>query len=137
MHRDHVMLAVLLAQVKLRGIEEISDELEFLMESGDGAIASSGAAGERQIAILSIEQMQRLESFAKQALFKPVITHITDNEDQWVPFLESDTPELVVPYPWERSTRAYCQKLFILFTNISFSGRRSSQENRDCQMSSS
>ena len=30
-HRDHVMLAALLAQVKLRGEEEITDEYEFLL----------------------------------------------------------------------------------------------------------
>ena len=30
------MLAVLLAQVKLRGIEDINEELEFLLESGQG-----------------------------------------------------------------------------------------------------
>ena len=107
LHKDEVMLAVLLAQVKLRGTEEISDELEFLLESGDGAVATGPSSAEKQISFLSVEQMQRLENFAKQALFKPVLTHIGDNEEQWVPFLESDAPELAVPYPWEPSTRTY------------------------------
>ena len=48
-----------------------------------------------------------LEKFAKSAIFKPVLTHITENQDQWVPFLESPTPELDVPYPWEPSTRMF------------------------------
>ncbi|GJE87844.1 dynein heavy chain protein 1 [Phanerochaete sordida] len=107
LHRDHVMLSVLLAQVKLRGVEEISDDLEFLLESGDGALAAgAGAAAEKPIAILSAEQMQRLENFSKHPVFKPVLQHIVENEDQWASFLESDTPELSVPYPWEPSTPA-------------------------------
>ncbi|KAI0090006.1 dynein heavy chain protein 1 [Irpex rosettiformis] len=106
LHRDHVMLAVLLAQVKLRGVEEIADELEFLLESGDGAPAAPGATTEQGLSILSFEQSQRLEKFAKSPIFKPVLTHITENEDQWVPFLESSTPELDVPCPWEPSTPA-------------------------------
>ena len=36
LHRDHDTLAVLLAQVQLRRIEDISEELEFLLESGQG-----------------------------------------------------------------------------------------------------
>jgi dynein heavy chain 1, cytosolic len=43
LHRDHVLLALLLAQVKLRGVEGISEEFEFLLESGDGLIASNTA----------------------------------------------------------------------------------------------
>ena len=41
-HRDHVILAVLLAQVELRGEEEIANEYEFLLESGEGAVAAPG-----------------------------------------------------------------------------------------------
>ena len=109
------MLAVLLEQVKLRGVEEITEDLEFLLESGDGALVPGAAAsGEKQIAVLSLEQMQRLEAFSKHPIFKPVMQHIVENEDQWVPFLESDTPELAVPYPWEPSTRTF---LIIIFAN--------------------
>ena len=121
LHRDHVMLAVLLAQVKLRGVEEISEDLEFLLESGDGALAAgAGASGEKQISVLSLEQMQRLENFAKHPVFKPVLQHITENEDHWVSFLESDTPELAVPYPWELSSRMYCLLNFRVCTDFAF-----------------
>ena len=103
LHRDHVMLAVSLAQVKLRGVEEFGDELEFFLESGDGAVASSTDA--LQSTILSPDQAQRLVTFAKTPMFKPVLTHLTEHEDEWVPFLESSTPETAVPKPWDPSTR--------------------------------
>ncbi|KAI0666280.1 dynein heavy chain [Trametes maxima] len=104
LHRDHVMLAVLLAQVKLRGIEEIADELEFFLESGDGAASANTDA--LQTTILSPDQAQRLVTFAKHPLFKPVLTHITEREDEWVGFLESSTPETSVPRSWDPSTPA-------------------------------
>lgn len=105
-HRDHVMLAVLLAQVKLRGIEEITDELEFLLESGDGIVTAGSSNPDLQkSSILSVDQKQRLETYAKQPLFKPVLTHVLQHEDEWIPFLESSSPENAVPSPWDASTR--------------------------------
>ncbi|KAF5378702.1 hypothetical protein D9757_010783 [Collybiopsis confluens] len=104
LYRDRVMLAVLLAQVKLQGSEEIADELEFLLESGDSVsgTASSGSA----VSFLSSEQGQHLDSFAKNSIFSPVIKHLNEHEDEWRNFLESNTPELSVPAPWEPSTAA-------------------------------
>ncbi|KAI0063221.1 dynein heavy chain protein 1 [Artomyces pyxidatus] len=104
-HRDHVVLAVLLAQVKLRGLEDITEEVEFLLESGDGAVAAAGSTGQA-ISALTTEQQQRLEIYAKQSIFKPVQTHIIEHEGDWIPFLQSATPELSVPTPWEPTTPA-------------------------------
>jgi dynein heavy chain 1, cytosolic len=104
LHRDHVMLAVLLAQVKLRGGEEdITEELEFLMDIGEGIVTSGGAA--QGGSILSPDQISRLENFAKHDLFKPVQRHIMENESDWIPFLESATPESAVPSPWDPTNR--------------------------------
>ncbi|KAF8807657.1 dynein heavy chain protein 1 [Phlegmacium glaucopus] len=107
LHRDHLMLAMLLAQVKLRGIEDITEELEFLLDSGDGlaSVAAVTQQGQNH-PLLSPDQLVRLESFAKHAIFKPVERHITDHEADWMPFLESSTPEACVPTPWEPSTAA-------------------------------
>ncbi|TFY72237.1 hypothetical protein EVG20_g758 [Dentipellis fragilis] len=106
-HRDHVLLAMLLAQVKLRGIEEISDEVEFLLESGEGVVPLAGSGStEPEISILSAAQRQRLDSYAKNSLFNPVRPHIASNESQWAAFLESDTPERSVPTPWDVGTPA-------------------------------
>ena len=113
--RDHVMLAVLLAQVKLRGVDEITDELEFLLESGDGIVPAPGAgsAGQQNFSVLTTDQALRLESFSKQPIFKPVQTHIMEHESDWIPFLEASNPELSVPSPWEPGSRKL--RLFFSF----------------------
>lgn len=108
LHRDHIMLAVLLAQVKLRGTEDISEELEFLLESGQGRAAAptSSFNGQSTTAMLSPDQITNLETYAKHSLFRPVSSHISENPDDWLPFLQSSNPESVVPLPWEPSTPA-------------------------------
>jgi dynein heavy chain 1 len=103
-HKDHVMLAVLLAQVKLRGLEDINDELEFLLETGDGSAAASISTN-RAIECLTAEQQQRLDTYAKHSLFKPVESHIIERQDDWVPFLSASNPESAVPIPWDPSSR--------------------------------
>ena len=103
-YRDHVVLAVLLAQVKLRGEEEIGDELDFLLDSGDGTAAASGLPTN---SVLTADQMLRLESYAKQPIFRPVRAHFSEHEKDWIPFLESSNPESCVPSPWEASSREF------------------------------
>ena len=111
LHRDHVMLAVLLAQVKLRGTEDISEELEFLLESGQGggSMQRDSFNGQQIAAILSPDQMSNLETYSKQSLFKPVLNHILEHSDDWLPFLHSSNPESNVPLPWEPSTCRFLQ----------------------------
>ncbi|KAG2045236.1 dynein heavy chain protein 1 [Suillus americanus] len=105
LHRDHVMLAVLLAQVKLRGMEDIGDGLEFLLESGQGIAVSTAPSTEHTTpSILTPDQMMHLESYAKQSLFKPVLNNILEHPDDWIPFLQSTSPESIVPTPWEPNT---------------------------------
>jgi dynein heavy chain 1 len=104
-YRDHVVLAVLLAQVKLRGEEELGDELEFLLDSGDGVPVATGSLSTSSV--LNTDQALRLEAYAKQPIFKPVQIHFSQHEAEWIPFLQSSNPELCVPSPWEPSTRKY------------------------------
>ncbi|KAI3615632.1 cytoplasmic dynein 1 heavy chain 1-like [Moniliophthora roreri] len=106
LHRDRVMLAVLLGQVKLRGVEEITDELEFLLESSDNVTATIAVPAGSQHPILTADQALRLDTYAKNTLFEPIQSHITENEDVWREFLDSNTPEGNVPMPWEPSTPA-------------------------------
>lgn len=101
LYRDHLLLAVLLAQVKLRGVEDIGDELEFLLEGGDALTTASPPSHDQEHSILSPEQVLRLRSFSRQTIFKPVESHIGDNVDIWVEFLQSSNPEKDVPTPWE------------------------------------
>ena len=116
LHRDHVMLAVLLAQVKLRSVEDIADELEFLLESGQGIIGKPNAfSGEHAVSsVLSSDQMMHLEDYAKQSLFKPVLSNVLECPEDWVPFLQSANPETIVPLPWEPTTRT-CPPLVCTF----------------------
>ncbi|KAG6914356.1 hypothetical protein DXG01_000842, partial [Tephrocybe rancida] len=104
LHRDNVMLAVLLSQVRLRGLEDIGDELEFLLESGESIVGSADTAS--HIDFLTLEQQLHLGNFAKQSIFQPVLGHIMEGGDSWIPFLESNSPETSVPTPWEASTPA-------------------------------
>ncbi|KAG9049343.1 hypothetical protein FS837_010557 [Tulasnella sp. UAMH 9824] len=101
LHSDHVLLAVLLAQIKLRGNEEhpVMDELEFLLESGEGPVGST--ANLESFAILSYDQQQRLNVFASHPMFKAVPAHLAANEQEWSTFLSSDTPESKVPWSWD------------------------------------
>ncbi|KAF8592026.1 dynein heavy chain protein 1 [Ramaria rubella] len=102
LHRDHVMLAVLLAQTKIRGTDEISEEMEFLLESGDGILPSaSGAGNSEQLSILSADQQQRLQAYSHHPIFKPVQAHMVEHEAEWASFLDSENPEVAVPWPWE------------------------------------
>ncbi|KAJ8096105.1 hypothetical protein PM082_000012 [Marasmius tenuissimus] len=84
LHRDRVMLAVLLGQVKLRGVEDIGDELEFLLESGDSVAMTTTPSSSHSL--LTPDQALRLESYAKNSLFKPE-THLIEHEDEWRAFL--------------------------------------------------
>ncbi|KIY66037.1 dynein heavy chain protein 1 [Cylindrobasidium torrendii FP15055 ss-10] len=106
LYRDHVMLAVLLAQVKMRGVEDFSEELEFLLESSDSVVASVTGSTVPEIGFLSTDQNLRLDNYSKQSLFKPVHGHIVDHEEDWQVFLKSSSPEDAVPMPWEPSTPA-------------------------------
>lgn len=103
LHHDHVVLAMLLVQVKLRGSEQdFAEELEFLLESGEGVGVPSNEAV--TFSILSVDQQRKLDAFAKNSLFKPVLAHIRDNEQEWESFLESSNPENVAPSPWDTAS---------------------------------
>ncbi|KAM0751755.1 hypothetical protein T439DRAFT_218203 [Meredithblackwellia eburnea MCA 4105] len=101
LHSDHLTLAVLLAQVKLKGTDADVDEADFnfLLEGGDGALVGDGSS---RIDFLDVNQNSRLQAFAKLPCFKEVHTHIGDpsNTPQWKQFLTSNTPEAAVPTVW-------------------------------------
>ncbi|GAA5974101.1 hypothetical protein JCM11641_003434 [Rhodosporidiobolus odoratus] len=100
LHSDHLTLAVLLAQVKLRGThEELEDhEFSFLLEGGDGAASSAGIEGP---AILDQVQQQRLNAFERLAFFKDVRAHVEQHEPEWKVFLAANNPEARVPTIWQ------------------------------------
>ncbi|GAA5960288.1 hypothetical protein JCM21900_000936 [Sporobolomyces salmonicolor] len=99
LHSDHLTLAVLLAQVKLRGAGNELDEHEFsfLLEGGDAAVTFGGGDAP---ALLDPTQKQRLQAFERLECFKDVKSHIAEHEDEWRKFLASNSPETVVPAVW-------------------------------------
>ena len=89
LHQDHVTLAMLLAQVKLRNVEDLTDEYEFLLEGGE-TVAMSSAQGVEATGsgLLTPEQEQRLLSHSRHIIFKPVQLQLRDRGDEWASFLE-------------------------------------------------
>lgn len=100
LHRDHVVLAVLLAQIKLRGEDDqtISNDLELLLDSADVSSSKTTPLGD---GLLSDDQKERLATFSKQPLFQPVESHIYENPGEWEAFLNANTPEKSIPSPWQ------------------------------------
>ncbi|KAJ3710576.1 dynein heavy chain and region D6 of dynein motor-domain-containing protein [Lentinula raphanica] len=101
--------------VVMKEVEQVTAEylpLAQACKSGDNVLAS--AASNENNTFLTTEQAQGLDSFAKNSVFKPVVTHLNAHEDEWRSFLESNTPEASVPMPWEPSTRRFYFLLLIL-----------------------
>ncbi|GAA6000808.1 hypothetical protein JCM10207_004669 [Rhodosporidiobolus poonsookiae] len=103
LHSDHLTLAVLLAQVKLRGTDDELDDHEFgfLLEGGTAPVTNGGWDGP---SILDESQRQRLRAFERLASFKDVGAHIGQHEDEWKAFLASNSPEALVPPIWKDLT---------------------------------
>lgn len=101
LYKDHLMLAMLLAQVKLKNVEDIEDEIELLLDD----VTSVSNTLNLDHPLLTADQVSRLQTFSKRPLFKVVEVHVAEHEEQWVTFLESPNPESCVPTPWEATTR--------------------------------
>lgn len=121
LHSDHLTLAVLLAQVKLRGSEVDFDEREFsfLLEGGE-LLSSSKDGGARVGSMLDEGQARRLEAFSKLACFREVRLSLVDRVDEWTAFVQSINPELSIPAKiWGDSDMSseslLYLRLFILF----------------------
>jgi dynein heavy chain 1 len=101
MHDDHVMLAVILAQIWAKEGDDPhaldSDEFDFLLEGGDVA---STAKVDTSASFLSMEQRQKVAAYQKLVFFKSFQAHLQANEAQWKQFLVSNTPESEVPVFW-------------------------------------
>ncbi|PWN87523.1 putative cytoplasmic dynein heavy chain 2 [Acaromyces ingoldii] len=105
MHHDHVMLAMLLAQIWAREGDDPDafegDEFDFLLEGGDVVGAPPPQTGGVLDELLNVEQRQRLTAYKRLALFRSVEQHIEGNGSLWRAFLESNSPENEVPVFWE------------------------------------
>ncbi|KAK0531052.1 dynein heavy chain [Tilletia horrida] len=115
-HGDHIMLAVLLAQIWDReggGSSDAAgnsalegDEFDFLLEGGDaipvGAapVEVGGALDE----ILSPEQKQRIMAYRRVKPLAKMEDHMRDQPDVWTAFLKAGEAEQMVPKCWESTS---------------------------------
>lgn len=119
-HKDHIVLATLLAQVAVRdgGDPKNRDALEgsefsFLLEGGDAPALSAGDNSNRvsigneegAMSKLDAEQRRRLQAFKRVAALKGLEDSLKDEEEEerWEEFLTGSAPERNVPQVWEDS----------------------------------
>lgn len=126
-HHDHVMLAMLLAQIKAReeGHADTldSEEYEFLLEGGNVAAAAAAASGGSDAAqanngstqrrgdgeveaMLDEEQLARVQVFKRLTFFRTIEEHMEANTNRWLAFLTSNSPETAVPNFWSQEEDA-------------------------------
>ncbi|KNZ46326.1 dynein heavy chain 1, cytosolic [Puccinia sorghi] len=105
LHRDHLMLAMLLAQLKARGLghEIDDDEYSFLLEGGS---ERAGRHPPTSFPFLSTEQQVHLQAFQRLPCFKDVIEHMGTQTEAWETFLKSVCPENEVPNIWPEASPA-------------------------------
>ncbi|MBW0465869.1 hypothetical protein O181_005584 [Austropuccinia psidii MF-1] len=98
-HRDHLMLAMLLAQVKIRGMgdEANEDEYAFLLEGGSERTSRYPPV---VLSFLNADQQTRLQAFQRLPCFKDVVAHISAETNSWEAFLSSASPENSIPEIW-------------------------------------
>ncbi|KAJ1022342.1 hypothetical protein NDA13_005252 [Ustilago tritici] len=118
-HQDHVLLAMLLAQIKAReeGHADTldSEEYEFLLEGGNVAAAASGSNDITQTngsaqrrgdgvieAMLDEEQLARVQVFKRLSFFRTIEEHMEAHTEKWLAFLTSNSPETAIPNFWSQ-----------------------------------
>lgn len=124
LHKDHPLLAVLLAQIKLRGHEDSSvhDTLEVFIDSNDASLLPSSDDADEDNSILSAEQMKRLRAYSKYEPFKVVQQSLESHAAGWRAFASASSPEDSVPWVWEEDqTSAYNDMPLVCSTDISCS----------------
>lgn len=109
LHSDHLTLAVLLAQIRLRGQAADFDETEFafLLDGGDNALSNAASS---DVAILDEVQRRRLHAYSRLPCFESVQHHIESNEAVWKAVLNSTAPEAQIPVIWSDISRE-CRRI--------------------------
>jgi dynein heavy chain 1 len=99
LHRDHVVLAIALARLRLRGeeAEAVAEELEAAAE------VPSGKGGLK----ISPEQRRTLEGHLGQEVVKALEDDLVNNERGWKAFAEGEAD---LPWPWQQATGRHNRK---------------------------
>ena len=96
LHTDHLVLAVLLAQVKLRarGDEIDQDVYTFLLEGAGPRSVDRDDGGDD---VLNATQLSRLRALERLPGFEGVRDHIAEHVAEWRQCLASNAPETALP----------------------------------------
>ncbi|XDV43881.1 hypothetical protein PO909_012272 [Leuciscus waleckii] len=99
LHQDHITFAVLLARINLKGLtSEPSYDAEFQHFLRGKEIVLSGASVPK-VKGLSGEQAEAMVRLSRVPAFKDLVSTVQADE-QFFMWLESNSPELSVPYLW-------------------------------------
>jgi dynein heavy chain 1 len=101
LNQDHVILAVLLAQIKLRGREDINEQFEILLDAGEIGADPTPKLDSSAALHRTSENVHRLKALGRHELFQSLEAHVNANNDVWDQFLQSSSPELSVPWIWQ------------------------------------
>ncbi|CAG8466762.1 5969_t:CDS:10, partial [Racocetra fulgida] len=107
LNEDYVTFAILLAQIKLRGSPGQVDESEydFMLSGGDVVPGSRVTARELGLPdnVFDSDQLCKIKEFTALQCFNRLSRHISDNIDEWVKFMNHDSPENHIPDWWDSS----------------------------------
>ncbi|CEG79218.1 Putative Dynein heavy chain 1, cytosolic [Rhizopus microsporus] len=103
-HEDYPMYAVLLCQIRMRGVQENVDdtEFDFLLNGGDSVVGNTVTAASLNLpSFIPDEIAQRIKEFSNLNCFSHLVNHVSMNEDVWKQFMEHNQPETIVPLCWD------------------------------------
>lgn len=113
LHEDHITLALLLVQIKLRGSSDQlnDDEFEFLISGGNSNPSlehySSDVAN-----IVGKEVANRLCSYFELLFFEKINDHIINNKEAWEKFMSDGYAENYIPVFWDNNEHLSIQSEF-------------------------
>ena len=110
LHQDHLVLAILLAQIKLRGLDQTldSEEMEYLLEGAPTLAHAVLSAAQGAVTFLTDEQSDRLLSLTRIQAFRNIFAAMAEDEKTWAASLASATPEADIPDIWPAENSKTC-----------------------------
>jgi len=101
LHEDHITLAIILVQIKLRGgVNQLNeDEFEFFI-SGGGNNPSLEHYSSDIANIVGKEVATRLCSYYELPFFATINKHIVNNQEEWKMFMNDGYAENYIPLFW-------------------------------------
>jgi dynein heavy chain 1 len=99
LYADRIVLATLLAQIKLRGLGQRLEDEEFenFLDATSSLSRSVAAAPTQSIAYLSGEQNARLATLARLPAFKTIVQSMSEDSQSWTSTLTNPVAEAYIP----------------------------------------